>query len=378
MQSIRFSAVLILTLFQSNFVFATDKVLIGTLSSFRRPEKLGEVFRDNDTDSFDDIESHIRQGTHLFAKKYCPREIVIKDYDTGNTVEGTLKAIKEAERDGVKALIGFVTSTPLLAVNKLMPQRRTPILAVMASHMEIARREPPTLQMAYHDEIQGKTLAETIGRTPEKYRKQLLLLTEATNPYSVSLSNELKRNLQGSAVQLREFEYATPLKWLPKGWEEAAFRSATAIVMTGEGREVLEVVSHLSKINSDYLLIGGDGWYRGNITQYLPKQGVFIPNTVTVGHWTPKLPDGDSQEFGREYAKKFKHDAGGTAGLANDAIKTICEVWKSKKNLSFDSFQGVSVTGITGTIHFDKQGRQDLKKPLVYWFSEGKYRYERY
>lgn len=355
-----------------------DKVIIGTLSSFKRPEKLGEVFKDNDTDSFDDIEGHIRQGSQLFSKKYCPNEVEIRDYDTAGTIEGAVKAIKQAEKDGAKLLIGFVSSGPILATNKLYPSRRIPIVTLMASHIDVAQKIPPTLQLSYNDELQGATLAKIVRHLSAKESRKILLLTDVTNPYSVSLSKETKLNLKGSNLSLHEYEYATPLAWAPSNWKLDDFRDASALIMTGEGREVLEVVSHLSKINTNYILIGGDGWYRGNVTQYLPTAGIYIPDTITVGHWTPNLSDQLSQEFGKAYKQAFKHDAGGTSGLAHDAIKTACEVWKRTKQFSFESFQGPSFEGLTGTIHFDQVGRQDTKKPLIYWFSKGKYRYERF
>jgi len=122
----------------------------------------------------------------------------------------------------------------------------------------------------------------------------------------------------------------------------------------------------------------GDGWYRGNVTQYLPPRGVYIPDSLTLGHWTPRLPDPDSQEFGKKYKAKYKADPGGTAAMAHDGMKTICKVWKEKHNLSFDSFVGVSVPGLTGTIQFNSRGKQDTKTPLLYEFRNGSYHYERF
>ena len=357
-------------------LYAADKVLVAVLSSFAKPEKLGENFRDNDSDTWDDIESHVRFGARLFADRYCPKEIVIKDYDTGESTESTLKAVHQAEKDGAKIIMGFVVSSSILTINKLYPDRKIPIITMMASHEEVGGKMPPTLQMSYDDKLQGKSLARVFTQMPAKERKNPFLLTDMTNPFSVGLSRQFRKKLPPSSVH--ELEYVTPMKWPPKGWDLNALKTATTIIMTGEGREVLEVVRQLSKFNQSYILVGGDGWYRGNVTQYLPPRGVYIPDSLTLGHWTPRLPDPDSQEFGKKYKAKYKADPGGTAAMAHDGMKTICKVWKEKHNLSFDSFVGVSVPGLTGTIQFNSRGKQDTKTPLLYEFRNGSYHYERF
>lgn len=355
---------------------ASEKVLVAVLSSFAKPEKLGENFKDNDSDSWDDIESHVRFGARIFADRYCSKEVVLKDYDTGETMETMLNAVHQAEKDGAKIIMGFVVSSSILTLNKVYPDRKTPIVTMMASHEDVGGKVPPTLQMSYDDKLQGKSLAGVFVRMPAKERKNAFLLTEITNPFSVELSREFKKNLAPASVH--ELEYVTPLKWPPKGWDLDKLKTATAIIMTGEGREVLEVVRQVSKFNQKYILVGGDGWYRGNVTQYLPARGTYIPDSLTLGHWTPRLPDPASHEFGEKYKTKYKADPGGTAAVAHDAIKTICTVWKEKHSLSFDSFAGVPVPGLTGTIEFDVHGKQTKKKPLLYEFRNGSYHYERF
>jgi hypothetical protein len=64
--------------------------------------------------------------------------------------------------------------------------------------------------------------------------------------------------------------------------------------------------------------------------------------------------------------------------MAHDGMKTICTVWKEKHSLSFDSFVGVSVPGLTGTIQFNNHGKQEIKKPLLYEFRNGSYHYDRF
>ncbi|MBI1884697.1 MAG: hypothetical protein HYS08_10935, partial [Chlamydiae bacterium] len=124
-------------------------------------------------------------------------------------MESTLKAVQQAEKDGAKIIMGFVASSGILTLNKLYPERKTPIMTMMATHQEVGGKSPPTLQMSYDDGVQSKSLARVFERLSEKERKNAFLLTDITNPFSVGLSREFKKNLSHAVI--REMQYVTPL-----------------------------------------------------------------------------------------------------------------------------------------------------------------------
>ena len=350
--------------------FSSEKVIIAVLSTFEKPEKLGENFRNSDSEGWDDIEANLRNGAHLFKAQHCTDEVELKDYDTKGTIEGTLKAIKSAEADGAKLLIGFINSSTILTINKLYPDRKIPAITTTATNDEVPSINPPTLQMAFNNTVESKALAKVLGRIPKRSKERMFLLTDVTNPFSVELSQKLKKF---TSAKFKELEYSTPLKWAPRNWPIEELKKATALIMTGEGAEVLEVVSNLSKFNRNYVLIGGDAWYRGNITGYLPAKGVYIPDTIAMGHWSIRFQDRKSVEFTTEYRKRFNPGPGGAATLANDAVMVACEIWKKKRSLRFEDFIGPSFHGVTGITHFTPNGAQDKRRPALYWFRDGEY-----
>ncbi len=354
--------------------FSYDKVIVGVLASFAPPHKLGENFSPGEAELWDNIELHVRYGSRLAAEKYCPSDIAVTDYDTKGTVEGTVAAIKRAESEGAKALVGFVTSGLVLTVNKLYPHRTIPAFTTTATNDEVPGKLPPTLQMAYNNTTEGKALVKAIAKIPKKYLERMYLLTDVTNPFSVQLSQEIKKHYKSLVPELT---YSSPLKWAPSHWPLEGLNKATSLIMTGEGEEVLEVVTHLSPLNHDYMVIGGDAWYRGNITGYIRNQDLYVPDTLAMGHWSPRFQDHASRSFVKTYKQRFNATPGGTAAIAYDAVKVICETWKRKKSLEFKNFVGPVFDGLTGKIHFTSEGAQDMKRPSLYWFHDGEYHDQR-
>jgi branched-chain amino acid transport system substrate-binding protein len=194
--------------------------------------------------------------------------------DDQNEPELTVQALKKlSENDNVSAILIFSTSASMLAVNAIADDYRIPVLALLASHQDIAKNTSFVSQLCFDNLLQGMVAALYV--MDELLINRVAVFKDPDSFHSTSLADEFIRKYESLGGEV------------------------TDIIPAGPGTEITEGTLDVIRKNGADLL-------------YLPisaEQVISISTTTEEMGWKPEQMGSDGLLFNvlRQYDKELEH-----------------------------------------------------------------------
>jgi branched-chain amino acid transport system substrate-binding protein len=233
------------------------------------------------------------------------RQVLLVEYDNEQTLEGTLRATRQAIHDGVLAIIGPQFSTNALAAGALAEREKIPLLVPYATHTDVTKDKRYVFRLCFNDAQQGSALAT--WATDRLNGRIVGILTNASNDYSVGLSQQFIAKLPPHD-RVRHFqEYYLP--------ETTDFRPLLANILShhpdvlfipGYNFDSSLIIQQAAEMGFLGYYVGGDGWADTETFRALTKGTTRRPNRVFAStHWHPTMPGAANKRFIKGFEKKF-------------------------------------------------------------------------
>ena len=338
----------ILLIFMVHNVFgATSIVNIGMASNFSELSTVsfnpyGGYFRDG-------INMALEQNKEKLAKKGI--SIVMKEFDYGSDDLNVIKAVKNADKSGVSAVIGYSYSSNALIAAPLHVRAKLPMLSPSASANRLSSFGKYIHLGSFSNQFMAQALAKF--SVHELKAKKVIMIPAANCAYCTDLADTFETELIKQGGQI--------VKKIPVLQDEKSFRSVAELVKNLDFDAVFIPNQELTsaRIISSFLdfginkpFLGADGWgNEGKEFFNVLKNRKFTGYSVT--HWHPKLQTRKSLEFVKAYQKKYKKIPNDTSVLAFDYMNFLIQTILTSKshdreNLE-NALQGMTdFEGITG------------------------------
>ena len=184
-------------------------------------------------------------------------ELVVED--DKNNPELTVKALKKlVEEDKVSGILILSSSQAVLEVNKVADSHATPLLALIASHPDIATKSNYVNQLCFDNTFQGKVAA--LFAMDELLIEKAAVFVDSDNPHSKSLAEIFKKKFQNIGGKMTvpvlidsEMEnLQDTLKYLKK-------QNTELLYMPVDAEEFIKISKKLREIDWDPVRMGSDG-----------------------------------------------------------------------------------------------------------------------
>ena len=336
-----------LILVVNNAIGATSTIHLGMASNFSELSTVsfnpyGGYFRDG-------INMALEQNKVKLAAKGL--SIVMTEFDYGADDLNVIKAVKDAGKSGVSAVIGYSYSSNALIAAPLHVKAKLPMLSPSASANRLSSFGKYIHLGSFSNQFMAQTLAKF--SVHELKAKKVIVIPAANCAYCTDLADTFESELIKQGGQI--------VKKFPVLQDEESFRSIAELVRNLDFDAVFipnqeltsaRIISSLLDFGINKPFLGADGWgNEGKEFFNVLKNRKFTGYSVT--HWHPKLQTRKSLEFVRNYKEKFKKVPNDTSVLAFDYMNFLIEAILNSKlhdreNLE-NALQGMNgFEGVTG------------------------------
>lgn len=255
-------------------------------------------------------------------------EYVIGD-DRNDATEGVNVATKMITQDGVKAIIGSVTSKVTIPVGEFANQQKVVMITGTATNEKVTvddkgARKPYLFRACFIDPFQGQVAATFASKTLKV--KTAAIMYDKGNDYTIGLAENFKANFEKLGGKVLTME--------AYGQNDSDF-SAALTKIAGMKPEMLYLPDYYNKVSLiakqakskglNVPMMGGDGWDSSDL-DYATLDGNYFTN-----HYSPDDPRAEVQTFVKAYGEKYKDKDGkpikpdALAALAYDATNILLE-----------------------------------------------------
>lgn len=279
--------------------------------------------------------------------------------DRNDPTEGVNLATKMITQDGVKAIIGSVTSKVTIPIGELANSSKVVVVSGTATATNVTvdakgARKPFVFRACFIDPFQGQVAAKFALDTLKV--KTAAVLYDKGNDYTVGLSEAFKANFEkagGKVVAMEAY-----------GKDDSDF-SAVLTKVKGTTPAMLYLPDYYQKVSLiakqakslglNVPMMGGDGWDSSDL-DFATMDGGYFTN-----HYSADDPRPEVKKFVSEYEAKYKVKPDALAALAYDATNILLEgIKKSNSNDSEKIRQAVqdlkSFTTVSGKVSYDAMG----------------------
>ena len=227
------------------------KVKIGVIAPFTGPDSPKGESGLKGIKAFLKTSPLLRRGDEI--------ELVVGD--DGNNPAYTVTVFQTlVEREKVTAVLVLSTSGPVLEINRSADQYETPVLALIASHPEIAENRQYISQLCFDNRFQGKVAALFIR--DELFLSRVAVFEDAGSTYSLSLSTVFREKfpeLDGSITDLIPVSISD--RDLEVKLKELKAQDTECLYLPLDAKDFLRVSRVLREIDWAPLRMGGDGLF---------------------------------------------------------------------------------------------------------------------
>lgn len=315
----------LLILVVNNAIGATSTIQLGMASNFSELSTVsfnpyGGYFRDG-------INMALDQNKAKLAAKGL--SIVMREFDYGADDLNVIKAVKNADKSGVSAVIGYSYSSNALIAAPLHVKAKMPMLSPSASANRLSSFGKYIHLGSFNNQFMAQVLAKF--SVHELKAKKIIMIPAANCAYCTDLADTFESELLKQGGQI--------VKKIPVLQDEKSFRNIAELVKNLDFDAVFIPNQELTsaRIISSFLdfginkpFVGADGWgNEGKEFFNVLKNRSFTGYSVT--HWHPKLQTRKSLDFVENYKEKFKKVPNDTSVLAFDYMNFLIEtILKSK------------------------------------------------
>ncbi len=301
---------------------------------------------------------------------------LLTEDDQSKPEEAAMAVTKLISRDGVKAIIGEVSSSRSLAAAPICQANRIPMVSNASTNPEVTRKGDYIFRVCYIDPFQGEVMAKFVFNSLKLRR--VAILEDVKNDYSIGLAQYFEENfkkLGGEVVATQAYsegdtDFKAQLTAL-KGSDPEA------IIVPGYYTEAALIVKQARDLNMNMPFIGGDGWDSAKLTEI---GGAAMNNTYFSTAYSADDPNPVVQNFVTKYHKLYSDSPDAFAVLGYDAARLLFDAINRAGSVEGDKIRDAlkatrDFPGVSGMITIDAD--RNARKPIVIIeIGDGKMKYK--
>ena len=279
---------------------------------------------------------------------------LISEDDEGNP-EKTVNVYKKlTTKDGVKVIIGSLTSGATAAITSLAQAQKVVLLAPAATLPSITDAGDFIFRACFIDPFQGtvggKFTAENLGK------KRAAVLYNITNDYSVGLYENFKIAFEKAGGSLCAAEsYSDGDKDYRAQLTKIKNAAPDVVYLPDYYGTVAVIAKQLREQGIDTAMVGGDGW--GGLME---NAGDEVVNGFYSDHYAADSTDEKVTQFVDSYKKMYKTTPVSFAALAYDCVYLLKDAAERASSASDttslkEALEKTNGSYVTGNLTFDKK-----------------------
>ncbi|SYZ72533.1 conserved exported hypothetical protein [Candidatus Zixiibacteriota bacterium] len=314
----------------------------------------------------------INQDGGVLGKKI---KLLTED-DQSKPEEAAMAVTKLISRDGVKAVIGEVSSSRSLAAAPICQANKIPMVSNASTNPEVTKKGDYIFRVCYIDPFQGEVMAKFVYNSLKLRR--VAILKDVKNDYSIGLAQYFEENfkkLGGEIVATQAYsegdtDFKAQLTAL-KGSDPEA------IIVPGYYTEAALIVKQARDLNMNMPFIGGDGWDSAKLIEI---GGAAMNNSYFSTAYSADDPNPVVQNFVTKYQKLYNESPDAFAVLGYDAARLLFDAIKRAGSVEGDKIRDAlkatrDFPGVSGYITIDAD--RNARKPIVIIaIADGKMKYK--
>ncbi|MCX6956652.1 MAG: ABC transporter substrate-binding protein [Verrucomicrobia bacterium] len=227
---------------------------------------------------------------------------------------------KLISRDKVVAVIGANASANSLEAAPICQNSKIPMMAISSTNPRVTEVGNYIFRICFIDPFQGAVLAKFAATS--LHAKRVALLTAVNSPYSVGLSEVLRRDFVARGGEIvAEQKYNEGEKDFRA--QVTAIRSAKpdVVAVTGFYTEAALICLQARSLGLDVPFIGGDGW---EAPQLVELGGKAVENTYYSTYFSAENNAPEVRSFVERYKARWNNEVPeGVSALGYDAMYLI-------------------------------------------------------
>jgi branched-chain amino acid transport system substrate-binding protein len=284
---------------------------------------------------------------------------VVSGDDRNDPTEGVNLATKMITQDGVKAIVGAVTSKVSIPVSELANSSKIVTITGTATAAKVTvddkgNRKPFAFRAPFIDPFQGEVAAKFAVDNLKV--KTAAVLYDKGNDYTLGLAEAFKKNIEAKGGKV--------VAWESYAKDDSDF-SAIMTNVAATKPEMLYLPDYYNKVSLiakaakakglTAPMMGADGWDSSDL-DYEALDGGYFTN-----HYSADDPRPEVQKFVQDFTKKYGAKPDAFASLAYDATNLLLAGIKSANSTDSDKIRQAmqdlkDFPAVGGKITFDKDG----------------------
>lgn len=294
--------------------------------------------------------------------------------DKGDSTEGVNLATRFITQDGVKAIIGSVTSGVTIPVSLVANENKIPMITGTATAEgvtvnEDGSRKEYIFRACFIDPFQGQVAAKFA--LEELGVKTAAVFYDKGNPYTVGLAESFRAEFEAGGGQIVAWEsYAEADTDFSAVMTNVAALQPEMLYLPDYYNKVSLLAKAAKEKGLDVPMLGGDGWDSEDL-DFQALAGNYF-----TAHYSADDPSPAVQKFVQEFEAKFGHKPDSFAALTYDATNILLEAIRIANTDDTDAIRQAiqdlkGFQAVGGSISFDEKGNP-IKAATILRVNENK------
>ena len=304
----------------------------------------------------------VKNGAEVFLDKVNAnggingKQVVLKFEDDEADPTKAINAYdKLVNQDGVKLLLGAVTSGSANAVGPNATADRIPIITPSGTETNLTTTGGEyVFRTCYIDATQGEVIAKYATENLEA--KTMAILYNKDSDYSIGIAEAAKEQFESNGGTVVEYvSYNDGDKDFSAQLTNIKSSNPDVLVLPDYYSVVPVIADQARKIGITSQLMGGDGW---DSPELVKIGGDAVEGALFVNHYSPDDSDPEVQEFVNSYKEKFGQTPDAFAALSYSTLQlfeeAITNAGSTDGEAVRDAIKNINVDTISGNIKFDE------------------------
>lgn len=282
----------------------------------------------------------------------------VKADDRNDATEAVNVATKLITQDGVKAIVGSLTSLTTIPISKFANDNKVVLITGTATSPKVTvdegKRKEYIFRACFIDPTQGTVAAKFA--LDELKLKTAAILYDQGNDYTIGLANNFKEAFTAGGGQVLAMEaYAKNDTDFSAVLTNIAKKNPDILYLPDYYQKVSLIGKQAKEKGLNVPMMGGDGWDSAEL-DYQALAGGYFTN-----HYSSDDPREEVQKFVKDYQAKYGSKPDALAALAYDATNILLEGIRRANSDDTEkireAIQGLKDFGtVSGKVTFDENG----------------------
>jgi branched-chain amino acid transport system substrate-binding protein len=296
--------------------------------------------------------------------------------DRNDATEAVNVATKLITQDGVKAIVGSVTSKTTIAASQLANDNKVVMISGTGTSPKVTvdndKRKDFIFRACFIDPFQGTVAAKFATETLKA--KTAAILYDQGNDYTIGLSNFFKEQFTKNGGQILAMEaYAQGDVDFAAVLTNIAKQKPDILYLPDYYQKVSLIGKQAREKGINAIFLGGDGWDSTELDYKTMEGGYF------TSHYSPDDPRPEVKTWVDSYKNKYNAVPDAFATLGYDATNLLLNAIRTANSDDptkiKDALQASNeFAAVTGKLTFDKDGNP-IKPAVILQIKDGKQSY---